>query len=519
MKNSTGAVSIPGLIKGILRRWPILLLCGILFAGLGRVYASRKARSVNKEIEEINAAQEAAAAEGTDSAAADPEVLAMIDRALDLRKQYLANSVSMNLDMTHVAYSRATVSITTDDLDAELFPQPDETEPSDSGEPSGNAENQETAGNKETETAKDSVIIAEAPSEDVNAEGAADTVYQNTSAAAQHAVTIMNAYRNRLLNGMDWGSLEADLGVPSQYLRELCSYTEPDSSFYVSSLFSCVYSDTETSEKLMDQVLSVIESLKPEIERLYGRHRVMISRYNAFYLADTGRANTYNTRVNEYSTLLTQKANIIKNAAPLAATAAETAPTMPRRPNAKLYTILGLILGILLSAYIVGMRLILSGTVLTGRTLDRLGLHRFASLPDRRLHSAGISGLAARIGSSEYSSASDAVAYKIAAEAIMQSRAESESGTIGVVGDLKASDLAACAQMLGTASENLGESAPSFLALPDLNSNLASLERIKECDQILLIAESGTSRMPHLLELVNTAKAYGKELIGSLSIG
>ena len=150
--------------------------------------------------------------------------------------------------------------------------------------------------------------------------------------------------------------------------------------------------------------------------------------------------------------------------------------------------------------------------VLAGDELDGMGVPRIAGLPDRHLHSPGISGLLAKIGSGCYSSSNEDVAYKIAAEKI---RNITEGKTIGIAGDLKAPQLEACANKLNAAAGGEGQSA-NCIALPDLTSGPASLEKIRDCDALIVVGESCVSSVPRLHELVNIANAYGKDLIGTI---
>lgn len=508
MNNQKKTVNLPGLMKGILRHWPVLLLCGILCAVLGRAYAQRAAKKARKEIQEITEAQQSAVA-----STASPALLAQIDRMLDVRESYLENSAAMNLDMTNVAFARATVSISTEDLDAELFPQKEETETSGTESPAGQeTEGGETGG--ETDVVETPVLVPEtAPSDDAADEAGESSGYQNTSAAAQHAVTIMNAYRNRLIHGLDWGALPDELGIEPRYLRELCSYSEPDSSFYITSMFTAASSDLETSEKLLDHMLAEFEKMKPEIERLYGKHTVTVSRYNPYFGMDNGRAGTFSTRVSEYNTLLNQKAGILKNSTPAAA--AEEEVTLPSVPSVSLFTALGFVIGLFLSAYLRGLLLIMKDTVLAGDELDGMGVPRIAGLPDRHLHSPGIAGLLARIGAGSYSSSNADVACKIAAETIRNIK---DGGTIGIAGDLKAPLLEAFAEKLNAAAGGT-EKSTNYVALPDLASGPASLEKIRDCDAMIIVGETCVSCLPRLKELANIAGAYGKDLIGTISIG
>ena len=179
---------------------------------------------------------------------------------------------------------------------------------------------------------------------------------------------------------------------------------------------------------------------------------------------------------------------------------------------------MGLIAGIGGALAIIALYLILAGTVLSGRELNRqYSLRRIACIPSRKYGSLkGLDKLVASIDASYYNHPNRATCIQVAnanLEALVGKKMR--DAQIAMVSDLPDEYLEKAAAEFTKAARATG-SRISYYAVPCNTQTPDGIEAIRNCDAAVLVAKAGRSTYKGVGDVLDTSETLGRDVAGSV---
>ena len=483
-----GEINIRSQIERVIAKWPLLIVCGIIFAILGGAYSyvnqrnairSWQAPEVEKNVPD--------GIDVPDYTQARERVI----RAINDKTAYLEQSVQMQLNPANVARATVDMYIMTDELKADENPSLSVEE-------------------GEVEEGVDASIQQTASPAEGEDGGNGETVQVDTmTAAMRDAGRILDHYCGYISRGLDYEAMGADYDTEGRFMRELVSIGAQDREILRSTI-TVSYFDEEGAEKILGKIMDAVKDHFAEAEAEFGQHELIFRNQNVHYVVDSGSLSTATAaRVTEFNTLMKQYNDLKTNEKNLDTKIAEgdPKPKMSRKKMLKT-AIAGFIGGVILGAALYILLLSLSGKVLSARDLNTYyGFRKLGVVPSAKKMNA----LTRKILASElrYESNPDqGKCYEI-----VNSNVKSVIGdgkVVSVVSDLGQEEIEGLLKNLSEKAEGI-----KYVAAGDLSEPTAR-KAFEESDGVVLAARSMESRYSFLNDLMREVLHTDKPVLGSI---
>ena len=465
-------IDIKALLRCTLEKWRILLIAGLICAAImGGLegYAQYKAYRKGLEAEAAEAEEASASAGSQASASLKDQELKMISDRLEEKNRYYSESILGKIDPANEGLATADLII--------------------SARPSA---------------------AAAAPAEE------SDSEYNYIRS---REFNILSYYTNAAQYRSDLTQAAAELGTEAQLLRELITVTDSNKSDSMITI-KVIYPTQEGAKVILDAILAQVSDLRDEAQEIYGAHTFRITNEVSATVVDTTMYKWSNNRAAEITALINSRKTLDKNLASGATTEKKVAK-FSRKSAVKAAVkrgAAGLIAGVFGALAIIALYLILAGTVLSGRELNRqYSLRRIACIPSRKYGSLkGLDKLVASIDASYYNHPNRATCIQVAnanLEALVGKKVR--EAQIAMVSDLPDEYLEKAAAEFTKAARASGNRI-CYYAVPCSTQTPEGIEAIRSCDAAVLVAKAGRSTYKGVGDVLDTSETLGRDVAGSV---
>ena len=464
-------IDIKALLRCTLEKWRILLITGLICAAIMgglESYAQYKAYRKGLEAEAAEAEEASASAGSQASASLKDQELKMISDRLEEKNRYYSESILGKIDPANEGLASA------------------------------------------------DLIISARPSATAAASEESDSEYNYIRS---REFKILNYYTNAALYRSDLTQAAAELGTNAQLLRELITVTDSNKSDSMITI-KVIYPTQEGAKVILDSVLEQVSALRTEAQESYGQHTFRITNEISATVVDTTMYKWSNNRAAEITALINSRKTLDKNLASGVTTEKKVAKFSKKSAvkAAVKRGATGLIAGIGGALAIIALYLILAGTVLSGRELNRqYSLRRIACIPSRKYGSLkGLDKLVASIDASYYNHPNRATCIQVAnanLEALVGKKMR--DAQIAMVSDLPDEYLEKAAAEFTKAARATG-SRISYYAVPCNTQTPDGIEAIRNCDAAVLVAKAGRSTYKGVGDVLDTSETLGRDVAGSV---
>ncbi len=322
--------------------------------------------------------------------------------------------------------------------------------------------------------------------------------------------SLVKLYASNLVQRLDWSGLEKKTGVASRYLKELVGVGTDYSSNTVT--IDVVYSDEETAEMILDEILRQLDRRKGEFASVAGNYTASVVNRNLSFIMDTGledkqKQNT--DKIFSYQKDLLDKEMALKDL---------EEPEVPQEISKKKvavqgvkFALIGSVGGAFLLAFYFCMLYVLSGK-----------LHTDDELKDRfRVKILGVFALPVKTGVlcgiDRWLERLEGKAARPSEEAVLKRVALNIQNYVGEAKKLL---------LTGTVSEDilkdlagkLSESLPGIqlVAGADMNKAADTLRLLAECDGVILVEKREASKCAQIQKEKESIDALKKPIIGCM---
>ena len=464
-------IDIKALLRCTLEKWRILLIAGLICAAvMGGLEGRAQYKAYRKGLEAEAAQAEGAAASAGSQASASlkDQELKMISDRLEEKNRYYSESILGKIDPANEGLASA------------------------------------------------DLIISARPSATAAASEESDSEYNYIRS---REFNILNYYTNAALYRSDLTQAAAELGTNAQLLRELITVTDSNKSDSMITI-KVIYPTQEGAKVILDSVLEQVSALRTEAQESYGQHTFRITNEISATVVDTTMYKWSNNRAAEITALINSRKTLDKNLASGVTTEKKVAKFSKKSAvkSAVKRGAMGLIAGIGGALAIIALYLILAGTVLSGRELNRqYSLRRIACIPSRKYGSLkGLDKLVASIDASYYNHPNRATCIQVAnanLEALVGKKMR--DAQIAMVSDLPDEYLEKAAAEFTKAARATG-SRISYYAVPCNTQTPDGIEAIRNCDAAVLVAKAGRSTYKGVGDVLDTSETLGRDVAGSI---
>ena len=322
--------------------------------------------------------------------------------------------------------------------------------------------------------------------------------------------SLVKLYASNLVQRLDWSGLEKKTDVESRYLKELVGVGTDYSSNTVT--IDVVYSDEETAEMILDEILRQLDRRKGEFASVAGNYTASVVNRNLSFIMDTGledkqKQNT--DKIFSYQKDLLDKEKALKDL---------EEPEVPQEISKKKvavqgvkFALIGGVGGAFLLAFYFCMIYVLSGK-----------LHTDDELKDRfRVKILGVFALPVKTGVlcgiDRWLERLEGKAVRPSEEAVLKRVTLNIQNYVGEAKKLL---------LTGTVSEDilkelagkLSESLPGIRLVvgADMNKAADTLQLLAECDGVILVEKREASKCAQIQKEKESIDALKKPIIGCM---
>lgn len=321
--------------------------------------------------------------------------------------------------------------------------------------------------------------------------------------------SIVKAYASDIEHYIDWKEIVDELGVDAVYLKELVS-TSID---YDSNTFhvEVCYTDVETADRILDEILWQIEQRQDEIYASLGEHTVSVMKRTSGITNDTAladRQSNINDRASSYQKKLTEKEKALEGLEPPEASAVAS-----KKQIIKLtlkYAVLGVIAGIFVMAAFWGMKYLLNTSLRTAEELkSRFGFKLLGVFSPKK-RTGIIDCKLERL---------EGIGERETTETVLD-RASLNIQNCGVniknilvTGEYSEEKLNELVAELSNRTKDI-----EFTACSGLVKSTKALQQLSGCDGVVLVVQRGVSKIEEIQKEKEIVEDWKKEIIGCLVI-
>ena len=350
-------IDIKALLKCTLEKWRLLLvaglICGIIMGGL----------EGNAQYKVYQKGLKAEAAEAAKAASSQPTVsqkeleLNLINARLDEKNRYYAESILGQIDPANEGYASADLIISAKPSEVAKMRAAAATANTEGGAAGTQTEETEDAG-EETNAAETTAAALDAGTD--------------SAFIRSREFNILSFYSNSVLYNSDLTEAAEALGTEARLLRELITVADSNKSDSMITI-KVVYPTQEGAKVILDSLLDQLTNLYGEAQETYGAHTFQITDRVSSTIVDAAMYKWANNRAAEITALINSRKTLDKNLAS-GTTATKKVVRIRKRDVLKAAAgrgALGLVVGIFGAMVLTMLYLILAGTVLSGRELNR----------------------------------------------------------------------------------------------------------------------------------------------------
>ena len=474
-------IDIKALLRCTLEKWRLLIIAGLICAAvMGGMEGYTQYKAYRKGVEaEAAQAEEAAASAGSQESASlkDQELKMMSDR-LEEKNRYYSESILGKIDPANEGLAAADLII----------------------------------------SARPSEVARQAAGEQPAAEAAAESDSEYNYIRSRE-FNILSYYTNAALYRTDLTQPAADLGTRAQLLRELVTVTDSNKSDSMVTI-KVIYPTQDGAKAILDAILEQVTDLHDDAQEIYGPHTFKITNEVSSTIVDTSMYKWSNNRAAEITALINSRKTLDKNLASGTTTEKKVAKFSKKSAvkAAVKRGAIGLLAGLFGALAIIVLYLIMAGTVLSGRELNRqYSLRRIACIPGRKHGSLkGPDKWVASIDASYYNHPNRATCIQVAnanLEALIGNKLRDPQ--IAMVSDLADEYLEKAAAEFTKAARASG-SRLRYYAVPCSVQTPEGIDAIRSCDAAVLVAKAGRSTYKGVGDVMDTSETLGRDVAGSV---
>lgn len=329
-------------------------------------------------------------------------------------------------------------------------------------------------------------------------------VYQNVD----YSNSIISSYAVLVRQGNILKKIAKNMNMELHYIEELVTVTEDFNNKMLH--IKVVYSDRVTADKILSQILNDIEASSAEFIQSMGEHTLSILNKNVgsvvdLTLIDLQKNNTDNV-TSLQSALITKKAEL-KNLV-------EPTITLSKRTTLKSgikYAVLGGVLGALIMIFFVCAAFFINDKILSGKDLrNRFGIKILGQLPGQQKKRvfAVVDQWIDKLEGIDRTIEETAICQVIAANVKNYTQAEKK---ILLTGCVTIDVISQIAELLKDELQGY-----ELLISGNMNTDAATLQKLPECDGIILVEQKETSSINMIADEIETIKNLSKNLIGCI---
>lgn len=320
--------------------------------------------------------------------------------------------------------------------------------------------------------------------------------------------SLVKLYASNLVQRLDWSKLEEKTGTETIYLKELVGVGSDYSSNTIT--IDVVYSDEETADLILDEILRQLDQRKGEFSSIAGNYTASVVNRSLSFIMDTGLADRQkqNTdRIFSYQKDLLDREKALKDFAE---------PEIPEEISKRKvamqgikYAIIGGVGGVFLMAFYFCMIYVLSGKLHTDEELkERFGIKILGvfALPVKKGVLCGIDHWLERLEGKSVHATKEDVLDRIAIN------------VKNYAGDIKKVLFTGTIpeDMLKELADELAPQIPDIqlMVSPDMNQATDTLRRLAECEAVILVEEREASKCRKIQKEKESIDALKKPILG-----
>lgn len=494
------SISIRLLIQTAFQKWRRMLVCGLIFMVLASGWKAYHLWSVKSGMEQIKS--QSSGSENINDSSHDPvssgadyqKSGAYFRQQIENASEYINKSFYTQMDPNAVGMATADISVSTPEL-----------------------ENENESGN---------MMLAGIGSINGTESGNAGTTSSSdentvvvTTAAEQDANTILNAYKEFILYGVDWTSIAKKYDTEPQYLQELVNLNGDQISGTYSTEIMVRFPTEQGAGELLDEIIAQVQNYSSTVTQSYGEHSIKISNRITSTATDPSVTDKINSRLSTLNSMINGSNSFGTATAALGMTTDSTknetnsVSTIDLLKPVVKYAGIGFVGGIVAYLILVILSLLASGKIYSASEMNRqYGFSKIAVVPPSNVKKIkGIDRLTHRDAVDYYSSIDRIVCWQIADENL--SELINGKGTVALIGDVNPGQLQKIAVEINKGTSDFQVNIPG-----DILNSPDALRSLKETDAAVIVAQVGTSGYRNTDRILEILQTYGKTILGSIIV-
>lgn len=318
-----------------------------------------------------------------------------------------------------------------------------------------------------------------------------DRLPSNENLSFDPTNSVIQAYASNFSSVIDWEPLAKLTGIDSIYLWELIGVS-PDYGTDTITI-TVVYSDADTAQKILEEITRQMLDRQQTVADNVAAHTITMLSQSLACMIDNSLANSQKSNADAINTY---EQYIIDNQNALAALEEPEKPEEPKEPEAVSatsglikYLVLGVFMGIFLSAGFYGVRYLFSNVVRTDRELkERFGFQLLGafSAPDRKGFFSFIDRLLERMEGIRVKPANAVVCQCIAANITNLAK---DKKNLLLTGTVSAEELDSLAKNVAPDLKDI-----KLQVMDNMNRNPETIKQLTQCDGVILVEKRNVSK-------------------------
>jgi len=343
------------------------------------------------------------------------------------------------------------------------------------------------------------------------------TIYITSGETTDAAKQITQAYQVLASSGMNYDSAASTLGKTAQLINEVV--TAKSNSDANTVTITVIGQTTNQTETIIKSIISQVNDAENAMTVKYGRHSIIVGDPATQVVTDTTLlSSTYQTSdqmlsVNVTMNGVVNKISSLKTALKTMNSSKPVAPVSALKTTAKKlvnYLSFGLAIGFLVYITILVLMVIHRKTIISEDELKKqYGLKILTLVPRKNLCGRTRFDQALSRTVDHAYGIDDKVAFEKAAANI--SAYAGEMKTLLVINDNVNQDVNEIIANLKAINPEV-----KYEMSSDVNESAAELNKLKNADGVIIVAERNVTRFDNITRSVETVKNWGKEIIGSI---
>lgn len=319
---------------------------------------------------------------------------------------------------------------------------------------------------------------------------------------------LSRTYTSFINQGIDWTEMAQELKTEVEYLKELIRIT-PDEWGQMLSVSVC-YKDKKGAEKILNKILDEVKDQQSNFSSKFGTHNLYIMNQISDTVTDLDLANrqkSANDNITALQSTLKEKEKALEELKEPVEVSALSSSTAIK--SGIKYAVLGGVLGAFITIFCICVAFLMSGKVASAKDIkQRYGVKVLATFPaeEKRRAFSGIDRWLDKLEGKKDNLVEE-TRYELAAANLRNYAGDAKK--LMIVGTVPT-------EILNTVSMKLGSlcSEKSFSIGANLNENADTVNKLPECDAVILVEQSGVSRYGEIEKEIEAVQNVKKEIAG-----